>query len=140
MAFDLRQIPVRRISVLKGGGEDLWLVAAWVPPERLPAAAAAAESASVVQDSALTVEPRKPAADSAAVYLQISRTQNPEWADLLVRQLKQDGYPASVLKPAEEEEGYRVVIGPFASREEADSTGRKLGRAYFVLRLPQQRP
>jgi len=75
-----------------------------------------------------------------AVYLQVSRTQNPDWADLLTRQLKSDGYPASILAPKETEEGYRVVVGPYATREAAESTGKRLGRAYFILRLPAKSP
>lgn len=139
-AFDLRQTPPPRLATLKGGGDDLWLAAAWVPPERQPAAVAAAESATVVQDSALQADSTLSAGDSLVIYLQVSRTQNPEWADLLTGQLKADGYPASVLAPKEEEDGYRVVVGPYPSRESAESTGRRLGRAYFLLRLPAKRP
>jgi cell division septation protein DedD len=74
------------------------------------------------------------------MYLQVSRTQNAEWAQLLMRQLKGDGYPASILDPSEPEDGYRVVVGPFSVREAADSVGRAMGRPYFVLRLPAKKP
>ena len=139
-SFDLRQVPPARIARLEGGGRDLWLTAAWVPAERLPAAVAAAESATVVQDSALLADSSRTLADSTAIYLQVSRTQNPEWAELLSKQLKGDGYPALVLKPKEQEEGYRVLLGPYPSRETAESTGKRLGRAYFLLKLPAKTP
>ncbi len=139
-AYDLRQTSPAQIARLEGGGADLWLAAAWVPPERIPAAVAAAESATVVQDSALRVDSLPKAGDSTAIYLQLSRTQNPDWADLLTRQLKSNGYPATILPPKEPEEGYRVVVGPYATREAAESTGKLLGRAYFILKLPAKSP
>jgi hypothetical protein len=37
-----------------------------------------------------------------------------------------------VLEPTGPDEGYRVVLGPYASREEAESAGRKLGRPFFI--------
>ena len=111
-----------------------------MPAERLPAAVAAAESATVVQDSALQADSTLIRADSTALYLQVSRTQNPEWAELLNKQLKGDGYPALVLQPKEPEDGYRVLVGPYSTREEAESTGKRLGRAYFILKLPAKSP
>ena len=137
---DLLQSPPRRIATLEGAGTDLWLAAAWVPRERLPAAVAAAESATVTQDSALQPDTTHAVGDSTLIFLQVSRTQNHDWADLLARQLKGDGYPASVLGPKEEEDGYRVLLGPYATREAAESTGRRLGRAYFILKLPLKGP
>jgi hypothetical protein len=139
-AYDLRQSTPTQIARLEGGGADLWLVAAWVPPERIPAAVAAAESATAVQDSALRPDSLPRAGDSTAIYLQLSRTQNPDWADLLARQLKSDGYPATILPPKEPEDGYRVVVGPYATREAAESTGKSLGRPYFILKLPAKSP
>jgi len=140
VAFDLRRAPPVPLATLKDGGDDLWLAAAWVPPERVPAAVAAAESATVIQDSGLLAEATPPPADSVVLYLQISRTQNPEWAQLLTRQLKDGGHPASVLPPTEAEDGYRVIVGPYPNREAAESAGKQLGRAYFLLRLPAGRP
>jgi hypothetical protein len=141
-AFDLRRAPPVRLAVLDAAAEDYWLAAAWVPPERVPAAVAAAESATVIQDSGLLVETPQQATvpPPEVLYLQISRTQNPEWAELLTRQLKDGGHPASVLPPGEPEDGYRVIVGPYPNREAAESAGKLLGRAYFLLRLPARRP
>lgn len=139
-AFELRRTPPERIAWLHAAAEDLWLAAAWVPPERVPAAVAAAESATVAQDSALRTHSTHVTVDSTAIYLQVSRTQNSEWAGLLAKQLRSDGYLASILPPKEPEDGYRVLIGPYPTREAAESTGKRLGRAYFLLRLPARHP
>jgi hypothetical protein len=140
VSLDLRQATPRETARLNGGGRDFWQAISWVPPERIPAAVAAAESASVAQDSALVtgVTPVQP--DSIVMYLQVSRTQNEEWASLLMKQLQADGFPASILPPAEPEDGYRVVVGPYPLRETADSVGRAMGRPYFLLRLPAKKP
>jgi hypothetical protein len=78
-------------------------------------------------------------ADSAPgeqVFLQVSSSQNPEWAQALADKLGAAGLDASVLQPSGENTGYRVVLGPFASREEAETAGRSLGMPYFVIDAP----
>jgi cell division protein FtsN len=40
---------------------------------------------------------------------------------------------ATVLPPATADEMYRVVLGPYATREEAETTGRKLGMPYWIF-------
>jgi hypothetical protein len=50
----------------------------------------------------------------------------------LARQLEQQGLPARVLDPRPGEDGFRVVLGPYPTREAAESTGRRLGRPYFI--------
>jgi hypothetical protein len=139
-SFDLRQVPPRQIGSVRGGGEDLWLAASWVPRERMTAAVAKVESASVAQDSALVLDSSRVTADSTLIYLQVSTSQNRDWSEDLAKQLKQSGFPASVIERQGEEEGYRVVVGPYPSEEDAVEAGRKLGRPYFVLRLPGRRP
>lgn len=139
--YDLRQAPPALQRVMDGAGADLWVAAAWVPRERLPAAVAAAESATVAQDKALVADSIVlPTADSTEIYLQVSLSQNPAWADQLADTLKAHGFPASVLKPEQADEGYRVVIGPYLSRDLAEEVGKKLDRSYFVIRRPPRRP
>lgn len=140
VSLDLHRAPAVETARLKGAGDDQWVGISWVPPERVSAAVAAAESASVAQDSVLVTGVSPAPVDSILMYLQVSRTQNSDWASLLMKQLRADGYPASVLDPSEPEEGYRVVVGPFTSRESADSIGRAMGRPYFLLRLPGKKP
>ncbi len=139
-SFDLRQTPPRLMARLEGGGEDLWLAAAWLPRERLQAAAAAAESATVVQDTALAADSLRGGADSAGIFLQVSTSQNPDWAAQLARQLKDAGFPSRVFQPKGPDDGYRVVVGPYSTREIAEENGRRLGRPFFILRESPRRP
>ena len=140
VTYDLRSVPPARLGQLAGAARDFWLATSWVPRERLPAAAAAAESATVAQDSALVSDSTASQADSTDIYLQVSLSQNADRAAGLANQIKQDGFPATVLKPAEAEEGYRVVVGPYATRDSAEAVGKKLGRSYFIIRRPPRRP
>lgn len=139
-SFDLRQAPPRRLATLDGAGGDLWLTTAWMPRERMSAAVAAAESATVVQDSALVPDSARAGRDSTGVFLQVSTSQNPEWAAQLAKTLLDAGFPSRVLGPRGPDDGYRVVVGPYPNREAAEENGRKLGRPFFILREPPPRP
>jgi hypothetical protein len=138
----LATVPPHLIRALEGGGRDLWLAIPWVPIQRAPEAIKAAESALVQQDSALAptdtaaVEPH----DRATIWLQVSSSQNPDWAKDLAQQLRTAGQPAEVWDPLAPDESYRVVVGPYQTREAADEAGKRLGRPYFVVvRPPEQR-
>lgn len=139
-SYDLRQVPPARIARFPKGGADVWLAAAWVPRERVSAAAAAAESATVAQDSALLADSVRTSSDSTEIFLQVSASQNPDWAGALAKQLKEAGFPSRVLDPKAPYTEYRVLVGPYPSREGAEEAGRRLGRPYFVLRQPPRRP
>ena len=52
---------------------------------------------------------------------------------LFADQLRQGGFPSRVFEPTTPEDGFRVVVGPYATREEADAAGRRLGRPYFIV-------
>ncbi|HEV8358181.1 MAG TPA: hypothetical protein VGQ17_15625, partial [Gemmatimonadales bacterium] len=80
-SLDLREVPPRRLAVLKGGAADLWLAPAWVPRERVQATVAAVESATVAQDSALVADSAAITADSTLLYLQVSSSQNADWSE-----------------------------------------------------------
>jgi len=125
-ALDLGEKGFPVTGEVDGGADDVWLPLAWLP--------AGEEGAPQGADSA--------AADSAApgatVYLQVSSSRNPEWADELTAKLKGAGLPASVLAPKRGEEAYRVVIGPYATREQAEATGRTLGMPSFVISTEEQ--
>jgi hypothetical protein len=139
-SVDLRQTPPRVIASLQGGGDDLWMITAWVPRDRATAAVAAAASATVAQDSALVRDSVGAQGDSTGVFLQVSTSQNPDWAAQLSRQLKEAGFPSRVLEPRGPDDGYRVVVGPYPNRDVAEENGRKLGRPFFILRESTQRP
>jgi hypothetical protein len=114
--------PVR--GTIEGGAGDTWLPLAWHPPqeENVPANADSAALAAAADS-----------ARAAAVYLQVSSSQNPEWAEELSQKLRTAGLPAAVLKPARSDEAYRVVLGPYATREQAEETGRGIGMPSFVV-------
>jgi cell division septation protein DedD len=94
----------------------------------------------VVQDTALAGDSLKVDADSAGIFLQVSTSQNPDWAAQLARQLKDAGFPSRVLQPKGPDDGYRVVVGPYPTRDIAEENGRKLGRPFFILRELQRHP
>ncbi len=155
VAYDITgNAPVERAR-LSGAASDVFMVVPWAPrttlppPEPLAAAPTDTVPAPAETDSvppAADLIPPLPAnADSmpdvpvpagpTPVYLQVSSSQNAEWARAFADQLKQGGFPARVLDPAKQDEGFRVVVGPYRTREEADATGRRLGRPYFVITL-----
>jgi cell division septation protein DedD len=72
-------------------------------------------------------------AATGTIYLQVSSSQNSDWAQALAKQLKDGGFPAKVLDPKTSDESYRVVVGPYANREDADAVGKRLGRPYFII-------
>jgi hypothetical protein len=114
--------PVR--ARVQDGAADTWLPLTWHPPQE--------ENVPLNADSAALAA----AADSAraaSVYLQVSSSQNPAWAEELSQKLRAAGLPAAVLKPARSDEAYRVVLGPYATREQAEETGRGIGMPSFVV-------
>ena len=67
------------------------------------------------------------------MYLQVSRSQNPAWAQALAGEIRDDGLPGrSCSRRKSGDEAYRVVVGPYPSREAAESAGRRLGRPSFI--------
>jgi hypothetical protein len=123
---------------LAGGARDVYLAVAWSPeqrdeapaaetPARTPAPALAGDSA-----AAGTAAP----APGAPLYLQISSSRNADWARELAAKLAEAGVEATVLPPGGADDVYRVVAGPYASREQADSASRRLGMPSFVITLP----
>lgn len=100
--------------------DDHWLVAAWDP--RRPALQFAQDSA-----AAAGAGP-----SGGAFYVQVSSTRNPAWAEDFARNLQRAGVAASVLPPTAEDELYRVVLGPYPTRDAAEDIGRQLGLPYWI--------
>ena len=125
VAYDLTQPEYPETGRVHGGAQDAWLPLAWTPETGTATSLPVA-----VADTA----PEAARADSttAGVYLQVSSSQNRSWSAELARQLEQQGLPAKVLDPRAGEEGFRVVLGPYSSRDAAEATGRRLGRPYFI--------
>ncbi len=131
VARDLSHPEFPETGRLKGGAADLYLPMPWVArgnmPKPPPPRPEAAQLADGEPDS-----PETPAQGPSTVYLQVSRSQNPAWAQALAAEIRSEGFPALVFSPQTEEEAYRVVVGPYPSREAAESAGRSLGRPSFI--------
>lgn len=151
IAIDLTAVkPVERSRLADAGG-DVFLAVPWAP-------AGVSHEVVVVRDSTPTDTQPEPVTDSvppvtappaplpvdpiptaptgtaaSSVYLQVASSQNQDWAAAFAQQLKDGGFPAKVLAPKASGDPYRVVIGPYATRDEADAVGRRLGRPYFLL-------
>jgi hypothetical protein len=110
-----------------GAGTDLWIPLAWSPPSSGRGPLAGGDSM-LAADSAGGNGPR--------FYLQVSSSRNPEWARELSSKITEAGIAAGVMEPANADDVYRVVVGPFAAREQADSASRSLGMPSFVITAP----
>jgi cell division septation protein DedD len=148
VARDLASAALTETGRVKDGASDVWVAVSWAP------APAAAEPTADTARVATTAPTPPPAADTGAtttadtaadraeppagptdarLYLQVSSSRNPSWADDLAGKLRAAGLQPTVLKPAGSEETYRVVLGPFPTREAAEETGRRLGMPSFVI-------
>jgi hypothetical protein len=117
---------------VRNGAADGWLPLTWHPGQD--------QDAAELSDTAALAAGADSAAAAAKVYLQVSSSQNPTWADELSQKLRTAGLPASVLKPARSDEAYRVVLGPYATREQAEQTGRTIGMPSFVVTAQDATP
>ncbi len=126
VSYDLTLADIPESGRVSGGAEDFWLPLAWTPET-----GTASISPEAVPDS-VQVDSGQGVAGDTRVYLQVSSSQNKAWSSELARQLEQQGLPASVLDPHSPDEGYRVVLGPYPTREAAESTGKRLGRPFFI--------
>ena len=127
---------IREVGRIPGGAADRWAVTTWLPKDRQALAAAVAESALVAQDSLLAVADTEPTAAADRLFLQVSSSQSAAWSRDFAKQLSDAGFPTKVIDPTTPDEGYRVIVGPYGTREAAEETGRKLGRPYFILTNP----
>jgi hypothetical protein len=124
VALDLAAEGFPEAGRVEGGAADEWLPIAWRPARDVETATAADTSTIADADSGK---------GGASVYLQVSSSQNPAWANELADKLRAAGLPASVLAPTRSDEAHRVVLGPYATREQAEETGRKIGMPSFIV-------
>jgi len=124
VALDLASDGFAEVGRVADGAADEWLAVAW-RPARDAESDASADSAAVASADSGTAAP--------SVYLQVSSSQNPAWANELAEKLRGAGLPASVLAPTRGDEAHRVVLGPYATREQAEETGRKIGMPSFIV-------
>ena len=115
------------VGKVTNGAADSWVLTSWLPRgvTASPVSTAAAESAGAA------------AGAEGPLYVQVSTSQNPEWSGHLADDLTRAGMAARVLPPQHPDDGYRVVLGPFATREQAEAIGRRLGRPFWIYQPGQ---
>ena len=128
VARDLTRSGMPETGRVDDAAGSLWMAVPWSPiREDLAAAALAQDSADTSVTDSIPGE---------RIYLQVSSSRNPDWAGELVKKLSDAGLDASILKPASDNDPYRVVLGPYPSRDAAEESGRTLGMPYFIISLP----
>jgi hypothetical protein len=128
-ALDLSAKDFPVTGTIDAGADDAWVPLAWLPAQEQQQLAAAD---SIAADSDAV-------SAGAGIFLQVSSSRNPSWAQELATKLKGAGLPAAVLPPKKGDEAYRVVLGPYATREQAEATGKTLGMPSFVI-TPEDQP
>ena len=114
---------------VKGGATDLWTLTAWRPRGSYRGAFADVEAPGAPPGGLAasdTVGPEGP------MYVQVSTSQNEAWSSEMAQQLTRAGLAARVLQPRNPDDGYRVVLGPYPTRAQAEVIGRKLGRPFWI--------
>jgi hypothetical protein len=113
----------------KGAAADLWTLTAWRPRGGFRGAFADAATPAPAADAAAAGDTAGP---GGSLYVQVSTSQNEAWSSEMAQQLTRAGLAARVLPPRGPDDGYRVVLGPFATRAQAEAIGRKLGRPFWI--------
>jgi len=113
------------IGKVTNGAADTWVLTSWLP-RGVPASTV---SAATSDSSGAGAE--------GPLYVQVSTSQNPEWSGHLADDLTRAGLAARVLPPQHPDDGYRVVLGPYSTREQAEATGRRLGRPFWIYQPGQ---
>jgi SPOR domain len=129
VALDLNASGFPEVGRIEGGAGDFWLPLAWSPAQEDELPFESDSTAFAAADSGQ---------NRPTVYLQVSSSQNPTWAAELSEKLRAAGLPAAVLTPRRSEDAYRVVLGPYATREQAEQTGRTLGMPSFIVTAQDQ--
>lgn len=119
VAFD--PLRLRAMGEATDRAGDRWLVARWDP--RRPALELARET---------TTQAAEPTGDQI-VYIQISSTSNESWAHDAAQNLRRAGMNAQVLPPEAVGDPYRVVLGPFSSRDAAEAIRSRLQMPSWIL-------
>jgi sporulation related protein len=114
------------VGKVTNGAADLWVLTSWLP-RGVPATVVSAAAA----------DSTGRAGSEGPLYVQVSTSQNPEWSGHLADDLTRAGLAARVLPPQHPDDGYRVVLGPYATREQAEATGRRLGRPFWIYQPGQ---
>ena len=117
---------VTDVGKVTNGAADRWVLTTWIP-RGVPATTVAAASSDTAGG----------AGAEGPLYVQVSTSQNPDWSGHLADDLTRAGLNARVLPPQHPDDGYRVVLGPYATRDQAEATGRRLGRPFWIYQPGQ---
>jgi hypothetical protein len=118
-----------QVGRVEDAAGDRWLAISWDP--RRPTLQLAQET-----ETDLAEEPTE-GEDPYEYYAQLSSTSNEAWALARRDELRGAQLPAQVIYPDEYYDRYRVVLGPYPTREDAHNIGRRLGQPYFVVMRQQ---
>ena len=121
---------VKETGRVKGGDADLWTFT----PGRssgFRGTLADAQASSPAPDAAGGSVAGTPGPEGP-LYVQVSTSQNEAWSSQMAQQLSRAGLAARVLPPKGLDDGFRVVLGPYESRDQAEAIGRKLGRPFWI--------
>lgn len=121
----LRPDSLRETGRIPGASADLWLFTTWRSRN-------AVRLASDADTTSATPSGTDSLAATGPLYVQVSISQNESWSTEMAQQLSRAGLEAKVLPPKSADDGYRVVLGPYPNRGQAETIGRKLGRPYWI--------
>jgi hypothetical protein len=134
VSYDLTRPEPEPRARLSGAADDLYALVPWAPrPSRAPGpilaldTTASADSGGVTADSLTEDAPAE-----GNIFIQVSSSQNEGYARALARQLAEIGFRTRVREPQVDGDGFKVLVGPYPNRDEAEADGRRLGRPYFV--------
>ena len=119
----LRLDTLTEVGRVPAAAGDLWTFTPWRPRGGYHAVLASVPANAAPGDSSGAAGP---------LYVQISTSQNEAWSSEMAQQLSRAGLTARVLQPQNPDDGYRVVLGPYPTRDEAEAIGRKLGRPFWI--------
>jgi len=132
------------LGAVADGARDYWFLGAWAPAGAAAALRQQARAAAPAP-SAAPPAPAKPAAGpkalppapapdtTARLWVQVSASQSEAASRALVAELAAAHKPVQLVPPRAEGDGWRVVLGPFATRDDAEAAGRALGRPFFIV-------
>jgi hypothetical protein len=151
VAWDLTSPTPEPRARLAGGAKDVYLAMPWLPrgvnrpvPTPEPVTVALTPelptSDTVPSDVPPVMPEAPPQVQSGEVYIQVTASQNEGYARALARQLTEIGFRTTVREPQGDGAGFRVLVGPYPSRDEAEADGRRLGRPYFITAPSNNEP
>jgi hypothetical protein len=141
------------LGAVPDGAADYWFVGAWAPsgaaaairqqvrladaaaPAPLRPAAPAPAPAPAAAAAPTTADSKSlpAAAPARRLWVQVSVSQSEVASRDLAASLVAAHHAAQLVAPREPGDGWRVVVGPFATRDEAEAEGRTLDRPFFII-------